>query len=230
MVDRNVKLKLENIHRTYEQGEGELKILQGADLEIGSGEIVALVAPSGAGKSTLLHVSGLLERADEGSVTICETPTNNLSDRERTLIRRQHVGYIYQFHHLLPEFNATENAMMPLLISGISDSAARKRGNELLEMMGLTQRGTHRPAQLSGGEQQRVAIARALANSPGLILADEPTGNLDPDTSTVVFDLLASSIRDHDAAGLIATHNYDIAKRADRVLTLKEGKLVPFSF
>ncbi|MFT6659828.1 ABC transporter ATP-binding protein [Maritalea sp.] len=230
MVDKNVKLRLENIHRTYAQGAGELKILQGADLEIFSGEIVALVAPSGAGKSTLLHISGLLERADKGNVTICDVPTDDLSDRARTLVRRQHVGYIYQFHHLLPEFNATENVMMPQLIAGISDVKARARGNELLELMGLNNRGTHRPAQLSGGEQQRVAIARALANAPGLILADEPTGNLDPETSTIVFDLLASTIRNHDAAGLIATHNYDIAKRADRVLTLKDGRLVPFSF
>jgi len=230
MADRHIKLKLEGIHRTYEQGAGELKILQGADLEILSGEIVALVAPSGAGKSTLLHVSGLLERADAGSVTICDVPTDDLSDRERTLVRRQHVGYIYQFHHLLPEFNATENVMMPQLIAGVADKQAKERGDELLSMMGLKDRGTHRPAQLSGGEQQRVAIARALANSPGLILADEPTGNLDPDTSAVVFDLLADSIRNHDAAGLIATHNHDIAKMADRVLTLKEGKLVPFSF
>lgn len=230
MVDRHVKLKLESINRTYEQGAGELKILQGADLEILSGEIVALVAPSGAGKSTLLHVSGLLERADSGSVTICDVPTDDLSDRERTLVRRQHVGYIYQFHHLLPEFNATENVMMPQLIAGQADRVAKARGEELLCMMGLKDRGTHRPAQLSGGEQQRVAIARALANSPGLILADEPTGNLDPETSSVVFDLLADSIRNHDAAGLIATHNHDIAKMADRVLTLKDGKLVPFTF
>lgn len=230
MVDRHVKLKLESINRTYEQGAGELKILQGADLEILSGEIVALVAPSGAGKSTLLHVSGLLERADSGSVTICDVPTDDLSDRERTLVRRQHVGYIYQFHHLLPEFNATENVMMPQLIAGQADRVAKARGEELLSMMGLKDRGTHRPAQLSGGEQQRVAIARALANSPGLILADEPTGNLDPETSSVVFDLLADSIRNHDAAGLIATHNHDIAKMADRVLTLKDGKLVPFTF
>jgi len=227
MADQHIKLKLEGIHRTYEQGEGSLKILQGVDLEILSGEIVALVAPSGAGKSTLLHISGLLERADVGNVTICDVLTDELTDRERTLVRRQHVGYIYQFHHLLPEFNATENAMMPLLVAGVSDAEARKRGNELLDMMGLKDRGTHRQAQLSGGEQQRVAIARALANAPGLILADEPTGNLDPETSTIVFDLLASSIRDHDAAGLIATHNHDIAKRADRIVTLKEGKLVP---
>lgn len=230
MVDRHVKLKLESINRTYEQGAGELRILQGADLEILSGEIVALVAPSGAGKSTLLHVSGLLERADSGSVTICDVPTDDLSDRERTLVRRQYVGYIYQFHHLLPEFNATENVMMPQLIAGQADRVAKARGEELLSMMGLKDRGTHRPAQLSGGEQQRVAIARALANSPGLILADEPTGNLDPETSSVVFDLLADSIRNHDAAGLIATHNHDIAKMADRVLTLKDGKLVPFTF
>ncbi|GLQ18501.1 ABC transporter ATP-binding protein [Maritalea porphyrae] len=230
MVDRHVKLKLESINRTYAQGAGELRILQGADLEILSGEIVALVAPSGAGKSTLLHVSGLLERADSGSVTICDVPTDDLSDRERTLVRRQHVGYIYQFHHLLPEFNATENVMMPQLIAGQADRVAKARGEELLSMMGLKDRGTHRPAQLSGGEQQRVAIARALANSPGLILADEPTGNLDPETSSVVFDLLADSIRNHDAAGLIATHNHDIAKMADRVLTLKDGKLVPFTF
>ncbi|MGJ8528242.1 ABC transporter ATP-binding protein [Maritalea sp.] len=230
MVDQNVKLSLVDVHRHYKQGEGQLKILQGASLEILSGEIVALVAPSGAGKSTLLHISGLLERADAGKVGICDVATDGLGDRERTLVRRQHVGYIYQFHHLLPEFSATENVMMPQLIAGISDDVARARGDELLGMMGLTERGTHRPAQLSGGEQQRVAIARALANKPGLILADEPTGNLDPETSSTVFDLLANSIRNHDAAGLIATHNYDIAKRADRILTLKDGQLVPFEF
>ena len=229
MANAEIKLQLKGIERSYEQATGSLDILRGVDADIHSGEIVALVAPSGAGKSTLLHVCGLLERADGGSVSICGVEAAGLTDRERTLVRRQHVGYIYQFHHLLPEFNAVENVMMPQLIAATADEASRKRAEGLLEMMGLKDRGTHRPAQLSGGEQQRVAIARALANEPGLILADEPTGNLDPETSDVVFELLAHSIKEHGAASLIATHNHDIAKRADRVVTLKEGKLVPYS-
>jgi lipoprotein-releasing system ATP-binding protein len=230
MANTETKLKLSGVERSYSQANGSLDILRGVDVEINSGEIVALVAPSGAGKSTLLHICGLLERANAGAVSICDVDATDLSDRERTLVRRQQVGYIYQFHHLLPEFNAVENVMMPQLISAVGDRAARERAQSLLDMMGLKERGDHRPAQLSGGEQQRVAIARALANEPGLILADEPTGNLDPTTSNVVFDLLATSIKEHGAASLIATHNFDIAKRADRVLTLKEGKLVPFSF
>jgi len=226
----NSKLSLTDITRQYTQGEGTLDILRGTSLEITAGEIVALVAPSGAGKSTLLHICGLLERANTGKVSICGIETDDLADRDRTLVRRHNVGYIYQFHHLLPEFNAVENVMMPLLVSGTAERDAIARAENLLELMGLKDRGSHRPAQLSGGEQQRVAIARALANSPGLILADEPTGNLDPETSEVVFGLLSGSIREHDAAGLIATHNHEIAKKADRVLTLKDGVLVPYTF
>lgn len=222
-----LKLSLKNVHRHYLEREARLDILVDVALDIAAGEIVALVAPSGAGKSTLLHVCGLLERPQQGEVTICGAEAHSLNDRARTLLRRQNVGYIYQFHHLLPEFSANENIMIPQLIAGVDQAAAKTRAADLLNHMGLKERGDHRPAQLSGGEQQRVAIARAMANNPGLILADEPTGNLDPDTSGHVFELLARSIKDHGAAGLIATHNHDIARRADRVVTLDGGAVVP---
>jgi lipoprotein-releasing system ATP-binding protein len=225
MVD--LKLSLKGVHRHYLERESRLDILVDVALDIAAGEIVALVAPSGAGKSTLLHVCGLLERPQQGEVTICGAAAHELNDRSRTLLRRQNVGYIYQFHHLLPEFSANENIMIPQLIAGADHKAAKQRSEDLLQHMGLIDRGDHRPAQLSGGEQQRVAIARAMANNPGLILADEPTGNLDPDTSGHVFDLLANSIKEHQAAGLIATHNHDIARRADRVVTLDGGAVVP---
>lgn len=225
MVD--LKLSLKGVHRHYLEREARLDILVDVSLDIAAGEIVALVAPSGAGKSTLLHVCGLLERPQQGEVTLCGAEAHKLNDRARTFLRRQNVGYIYQFHHLLPEFSAEENIMIPQLIAGVEQGVAKKRADELLHHMGLTERGDHRPAQLSGGEQQRVAIARAMANNPGVILADEPTGNLDPETSGIVFDLLASSIKEHAAAGLIATHNHDIARRADRVVTLDGGAVVP---
>ncbi len=225
MVDP--KLSLLGVHHHYLERDARLDILVDVNLEIAAGEIVALVAPSGAGKSTLLHVCGLLERPAQGDVTICGAQAHTLNDRARTLLRRQNVGYIYQFHHLLPEFSADENIMIPQLIAGADKEVAKKRAQDLLTHMGLVERGDHRPAQLSGGEQQRVAIARAMANNPGLILADEPTGNLDPDTSGIVFELLANSIKEHAAAGLIATHNHDIARRADRVVTLDGGAVVP---
>ncbi|MCF4098566.1 ABC transporter ATP-binding protein [Maritalea mediterranea] len=223
----DLKLSLRGVHRHYLERDARLDILVNVALDIAAGEIVALVAPSGAGKSTLLHVCGLLERPQQGEITICGTSAHELNDRARTLLRRQNVGYIYQFHHLLPEFSARENIMMPLLIAGVERGAAQERADALLNHMVIKERGDHRPAQLSGGEQQRVAIGRAMANNPGLILADEPTGNLDPETSGHVFDLLANSIKDHQAAGLIATHNHDIARRADRVVTLNGGAVVP---
>lgn len=220
-------LSLDKVHRHYGDGDKLVPVLESASLDVKSGELVALIAPSGAGKSTLLHVSGLLERPQSGEVRICGQETNNLSDRARTQIRRTHVGYVYQFHHLLPEFSAAENINMPQLIAGQSTLEAEKRSAELLEILGISERASHRPAELSGGEQQRVAIARAVANSPRVILADEPTGNLDPATSEKVFDALAVLIREHGAAALIATHNHELAKRADRIVTLRNGQIVP---
>jgi lipoprotein-releasing system ATP-binding protein len=204
-----------------------IRVLDGADLEVAGGEMVAIVAPSGAGKSTLLHVSGLLERPQAGEIEICGMPTGALSDRARTLMRRFSIGYVYQFHHLLPEFDARENVAMPQMIAGISRTEAGKRADELLELLGVQNRGDHRPTELSGGEQQRVAIARAAANNPRVILADEPTGNLDPATSNRVFDALMGLIRNEGVAALIATHNHGLARRADRVVTLEGGKIVP---
>lgn len=219
-------LKLTHVHRHYGQGDTIVPVLEDASLEVKSGELVALIAPSGAGKSTLLHVSGLLERPQEGEVEICGQATTKLSDRARTQIRRVSVGYVYQFHHLLPEFTALENINMPQLIAGLSPKEAQKRSDELMDILGISARATHRPAELSGGEQQRVAIARAAANNPRVILADEPTGNLDPATSDRVFEALAVLIREQGVAALIATHNHALAKRADRVVTLENGKIV----
>ena len=216
-------LVLTGVHRHYGQGESMVRVLEAADLTVNSGELVALVAPSGAGKSTLLHLSGLLESPQAGEVEIIGIPTSKLGDRGRTQLRRSTVGYVYQFHHLLPEFTALENVTMPQLIAGKSPAEADKRSMELLDLLGVGPRASHRPAELSGGEQQRVAIARAAANYPKVILADEPTGNLDPETSDVVFAALASLIKNEGAAALIATHNHDLARRADRIVTLKGG-------
>ncbi len=216
-------LVLTGVHRHYGQGESMVRVLEAADLTVNSGELVALVAPSGAGKSTLLHLSGLLESPQAGEVEIIGIPTSKLGDRGRTQLRRSTVGYVYQFHHLLPEFTALENVTMPQLIAGKSPAEADKRSMELLDLLGVGPRASHRPAELSGGEQQRVAIARAAANHPKVILADEPTGNLDPETSDVVFAALASLIKNEGAAALIATHNHDLARRADRIVTLKGG-------
>lgn len=219
-------LKLASVHRHYGDGEKALQVLDNVELRVASGELVALVAPSGAGKSTLLHVSGLLERPQQGEVEICGQATSHLSDRARTQMRRLSIGYVYQFHHLLPEFTALENVNMPQLIAGVGQGEANRRSMELLEGLGIAERASHRPAELSGGEQQRVAIARATANDPRVILADEPTGNLDPATSDRVFDALAILIREKGAAALIATHNHDLARRADRVVTITDGKIV----
>jgi len=190
------------------------------------GELVALVAPSGAGKSTLLHIAGLLERPDGGDVEIAGRGTGRLSDRERTTIRRVQIGFVYQFHHLLPEFSALENVVMPQLIRGLDRKLAAQRAMQLLAYMRVKERAAHRPGELSGGEQQRAAIARAVANGPRVLLADEPTGNLDPSTATVVFDGLMRLVRASKLAALIATHNHDLALRMDRRITLKAGKLV----
>jgi lipoprotein-releasing system ATP-binding protein len=222
----DVHLQLTQVHRHYGEGATQVRVLEAADLTLRGGEIVAIVAPSGAGKSTLLHLAGLLERPQGGEVTITGTPTTKLNERGRTLLRRNTIGYVYQFHHLLPEFSALENVAMPQLIAGHEPAAANKRAQELLDLLGVGPRALHRPAELSGGEQQRVAIARAAANHPRIILADEPTGNLDPATSDVVFEALSELIKREGAAALIATHNFDLARRATRIVTLKEGRIV----
>jgi lipoprotein-releasing system ATP-binding protein len=220
-------LSLRGVHRGFGKGETAVHVLESADLEVKSGELVAIVAPSGAGKSTLLHICGLLERPQSGEVAINGVSTSGMGDRQRTMLRRNTIGYVYQFHHLLPEFTALENIVMPQLIAGRAEKDAETRAHALLDLLGVDPRWHHRPAELSGGEQQRVAIARAAANHPRVILADEPTGNLDPATSDLVFAALLSLIRNEGAAGLIATHNHDLAKRADRIVTIKGGRVEP---
>ena len=219
-------LFLHQIERTYKQGDATLHILNNAELALWAGQSVALVAPSGAGKSTLLHIAGLLEHADHGDVYIDGQPTAALPDSERTRIRRNEVGFIYQSHRLLPEFTALENVVMPQMIRGLSRAEAKKRGAELLDYLGLGARLNHRPSELSGGEQQRVAIARAVANAPRILLADEPTGNLDVHTADRVFDALAQLVRASGLATIIATHNMELAARMDRRVTIKDGLVV----
>jgi lipoprotein-releasing system ATP-binding protein len=219
-------LVLDAIKRTFVQGEQRLEVLRGADATVRPGEIVALVGPSGAGKSTLLHIAGLLERPDAGRVAIGGIACEGIGEAERTAVRREKVGFVYQYHHLLPEFTALENVMLPQRIADIAPAPARARAGELLKRLGLAERTGHRPARLSGGEQQRVAIARALANAPILLLADEPTGNLDQDTADDVFDELLAMVREHGLAALIATHNRELARRMDRILRLEAGLLV----
>ena len=218
-------LALDGVTRTFEQGGTRIEVLRGVSLELSAGEIVALVGPSGAGKSTLLHIAGLLERVDGGMVLIGGEPCGRLSDAERTRLRRERLGFIYQFHHLLPEFSALENVALPQMIAGVKRGSARDRARELLASLGLEARAGHRPGQLSGGEQQRVAIARALANAPGVLLADEPTGNLDHATAMGVFDQLVARVREAGVAALVATHNLELAGRLDRVLALQDGTL-----
>jgi lipoprotein-releasing system ATP-binding protein len=219
-------LFLHEIDRHYRQGDVTLDILKGAELAIWPGQSVALVAPSGAGKSTLLHIAGLLEHADGGEVYIDQIATSALSDAERTRIRRTEIGFVYQFHHLLMEFSAIENVIMPQMIRGLSRREATRRAGDLLGYLGLKERLKHRPAELSGGEQQRVAIARAVANAPRILLADEPTGNLDPRTSEHVFSALTQLVHASGLAVVVATHNMDIAARMDRRVTLKDGLVV----
>jgi lipoprotein-releasing system ATP-binding protein len=219
-------LFLQAIERTYHQGDNLLNILRRAELAVWSGQLVALVAPSGAGKSTLLHVAGLLERQDAGEVFVNSRPTSQLSDVERTRIRRVEMGFIYQAHHLLPELSALENVMLPQMIRGLGKRDAGARAAELLSYLGLKERLTHRPAELSGGEQQRVAIARAVANAPRVLLADEPTGNLDLRTADRVFEALTQLVRASGLAAIIATHNMELAARMDRQVTLQDGRVV----
>ncbi|HYZ30699.1 MAG TPA: ABC transporter ATP-binding protein [Crenalkalicoccus sp.] len=220
-------LRLEQVERRYRTEAGELAVLRGADLALAAGEIVALVAPSGTGKSTLLHLAGLLERPDGGEVHVEGRAAGTLSDEARTAIRRTAIGFVYQFHHLLPEFTAEENVALPQMAAGVARAEARERARALLASFGLQGREHHRPGRLSGGEQQRVAIARALANAPRILLADEPTGNLDVGTSGRVFEELLSAVRTRGMAALIATHNPELAARMDRVVRLREGRVVP---
>ncbi len=222
-------LQMNGINRTYGQGKNALTILDGAGLSIDRGELVALVAPSGAGKSTLLHLAGLLERPDAGSLTIGGVECSKLNDDKRTRMRRLDIGFVYQFHHLLPELDARENIALPQLIAGSNKLQADASADRLLQHLGIDQRATHRPSQLSGGEQQRVAIARAVVNQPKVLLADEPTGNLDPSTSDLVFDALTELVRSTGLAALIATHNHALAAQMDRTVTIENGKIVPLN-
>lgn len=225
----NVVLDISGVNRTYVEAHGkQVIVLREANLTLHAGEMVALVAPSGAGKSTLLHLAGLLEKPDAGIIKIGGRDTVNLAEDKRTAMRRDDIGFIYQFHHLLPEFSALENLMIPQMLRNASKDSAKKRATELLEFMGIGQRAEHHPSELSGGEQQRVAIARAVANQPKLLLADEPTGNLDPETSDRVFKMLQELVRSTGLSALIATHNHDLAREMDRCITLENGKLVEF--
>ncbi|MCU0838468.1 MAG: ABC transporter ATP-binding protein [Rhodospirillales bacterium] len=218
--------RLKGLRRTFRQGRSELQVLRGLHLDVAVGEIVALVGPSGSGKSTLLHIAGLLERPDDGDVYVNGEACGRLGDEARTTLRRSHFGFVYQYHHLLPEFSALENITLPQLIAGVSKRTADARSRELLAALGLAEREGHRPGQLSGGEQQRVAIARALANRPQLLLADEPTGNLDPATADDVFQLFLGLARTVGLTALIATHNPALARRMDRTVVLENGVLV----
>lgn len=222
----NPILSLKNLKRVFHQGPETLHVLKGINLDLYPGEIVALVGPSGSGKSTLLQTAGLLEKADEGEVIIDGKSCGRLNDSARTQIRREVLGFVYQFHHLLPEFDAEENIILPQMINGTSFHDARLRARDLLKEVGILERATHRPARLSGGEQQRVAIVRALANRPKVLLADEPTGNLDEHTAAAVFEKLTQLVRQENLSALIATHNMDLAKRMDRIFTLHEGHLL----
>jgi lipoprotein-releasing system ATP-binding protein len=219
-------LHLIDIRRAYSQAGEALPVLRGASLTLEPGELVALVGPSGAGKSTLLHVAGLLERPDGGQVWLQGRDCGRMGDGERTAMRRNSIGFVYQFHHLLPEFSALENVMLPQMIAGLSKSESRRRAMELLAMVGLTKRASHRPAKLSGGEQQRVAIVRALANAPRVLIGDEPTGNLDHHTADEVMNALVAIVRNVGLGALIATHNLELAQRMDRIVTLEDGVLV----
>jgi len=221
----NSPLALTGIKRTFVQGDRRLEVLRGVSLELRAGEIVALVGQSGSGKSTMLHIAGLLERPDGGDVVLDGEGAGALGDPQRTVLRRKFLGFVYQYHHLLPEFSALENVMLPQMLNGLSRRDARARAMDLLTMVGLKERADHRPGRLSGGEQQRVAIARAVANAPRVLLADEPTGNLDAATAETVFRQLLALVRETGMAALIATHNPELAARMDRTLHLKDGVL-----
>jgi lipoprotein-releasing system ATP-binding protein len=221
-------LTLKGVSKAYNAGKpNEVSVLDGVDFEVAKGEVVGLIAPSGAGKSTFLHIAGLLDTADAGQVIIDGQDHTDLSDAKRTKTRRQDVGFVYQFHHLLPEFTATENLMLPQMANGLNALTAERRATELLAWVGLEARAKHRPSELSGGEQQRVAFCRALANGPKLLLADEPTGNLDPDTADRVFEALMQLVRETGMSAVIATHNHDLAHRMDRQVALRQGQIVP---
>jgi lipoprotein-releasing system ATP-binding protein len=222
-------LELRGIVREYKSGPTVLKVLDGTDLTLNRGELVGLVGPSGSGKSTLLHTAGLLERAEGGEVLLDGEEVLKHSDAVRTRLRREKLGFVYQFHHLLPEFNALDNVAMPLMVNGVKRKLAREKARSMLAEMGLAERASHQPGQLSGGEQQRVAISRALANDPKLVIADEPTGNLDPATTDRVFASLIKIARSEGAAVLVATHNMALTRHMDRVLTLQDGKLTTFT-
>ena len=222
-------LRVRGLERTYVTAAGSLTVLRGVDLDVMPGEIVGLIGPSGSGKSSLLHAAGLLEHPDAGTITVLGRDCTNLVEAERTRVRLATIGFVYQFHHLLPEFSALDNVALPLMIAGVARKAAEGRAATLLGELGLAERVQHQPAQLSGGEQQRVAVARALANSPRLLLADEPTGNLDPSTSAAVFDNLYQLARKTGVAALVATHNLELARHMDRVLALKDGRLEPWA-
>ena len=221
----NAIVQLRGLKRSFEQGGQRIDVLRGVDLDIMPGEIVALLGPSGSGKSTMLQAVGLLEGGFEGSIRIAGEAAENLPGDQRTRLRREHLGFVYQFHHLLPDFNATENVVMPQMVAGVDEAAAKARAESLLASLGLGHRLTHRPSQLSGGEQQRVAVARALANQPTLVLADEPTGNLDEATSDVVLGQFLDLVRGEGSAALVATHNERLAARMDRVVRLHDGVL-----
>ncbi len=225
MNDSVFRLSLRDIRRTFVQGDRRLEVLKGITLDLKPGEIVALVGQSGSGKSTLLHIAGLLERPDEGDIVVDGKSAGAAGDRERTVMRRQFLGFVYQYHHLLPEFSAIENVMLPQMLNGKSRAEARRRAAELLAMVQLKERSDHRPGRLSGGEQQRVAVARAVANAPHVLLADEPTGNLDSSTADAVFRQLLGLVRETGMAALVATHNPELASRMDRTVTLKDGVL-----
>lgn len=220
-----ITLKLQNISHHFTQGEQKVEVLKKVTFQLKEGEIVALVGPSGAGKTTLLQIAGLLDVPSDGEIQINEQPCEKLNDTQRTLLRRQYLGFVYQFHHLLPEFSALENVMLPQLINRLTKAQAEERAKQLLEKMGLAHRLKHRPKQLSGGEQQRVAIARALANSPKILLADEPTGNLDNQTGEQVFHEMLNLVRQTNLSALIATHNMNLANKMDRIVYLKDGIL-----
>ena len=225
MNDSVFPLSLRDIKRTFVQGDRRLEVLKGITLDLKPGEIVALVGQSGSGKSTLLHIAGLLERPDEGDIVIDGKSAGTAGDRERTVMRRQFLGFVYQYHHLLPEFSAIENVMLPQMLNGKSRAEARRRAAELLAMVQLKERADHRPGRLSGGEQQRVAIARAVANAPRVLLADEPTGNLDSVTGHQVIELLLGVNRDHGSTLVLVTHDTELASFADRIITLRDGRI-----
>lgn len=225
----NVLLKTENLSRTYQQGGTSLTVLHNVDIDIKSGEIVALVGPSGSGKSTLLQMTGLLDKPTSGRIFIAgQDATSRNDDEQRTYLRQKYIGFVYQFHYLLPEFTALENVVIPQMIAGVPKAKAELRAKDLLAHLKLDHRFDHRPARLSGGEQQRVAMARALANAPKLLLADEPTGNLDPETSESVFEMLTNLVRSTGIGAMIATHNMDLAERMDRILELKAGRIITY--